>query len=73
MKEVLLIAGLVFCHNGSARANNRSFDLTALNIDISIVLQNLLDDHHPEYRTKVLGLQQSEVTRSIYLKTTWWF
>jgi len=45
----------------------------ARNLHMSLVLQNLLDDHHPEYRTKVLGLQQSEVTRSIYLKTTWWF
>jgi iron complex outermembrane receptor protein len=43
------------------------------NMDISFVLQNLLDDHHPEYTTQALGLNNSEVTRSIYLKTTWLF
>ena len=42
-------------------------------MDISLVLQNLLDDHHPEYTTRTLGLNSSEVTRSIYLKTTWLF
>ena len=42
-------------------------------MDISLVLQNLLDDHHPEYTTRTLGLNSSEVTRSIYLKTTWIF
>jgi iron complex outermembrane receptor protein len=43
------------------------------NMDISFVLQNLLDDHHPEYTTRALGLNNSEVTRTIYLKTTWLF
>jgi iron complex outermembrane receptor protein len=42
-------------------------------VNISLALQNLLDDHHPEYSTRVLGLKQSEVTRSIYVKTTWLF
>lgn len=43
------------------------------NLQISLALQNLLDNHHPEYSTRVMGLQESEVTRSIYLKTTWRF
>jgi iron complex outermembrane receptor protein len=40
---------------------------------ISLALQNLLDNRHPEYKTQVMGLQHSEVPRSIYLKTTWLF
>jgi outer membrane receptor protein involved in Fe transport len=40
---------------------------------ISLALQNLLDNRHPEYKTQVMGLRYSEVPRSIYLKTTWLF
>jgi len=42
------------------------------NMNVSIVLQNLLDDHHPEYDTEQ-GYVSTEVERSIYLKMTWQF
>jgi iron complex outermembrane receptor protein len=42
------------------------------NIDLSLVGQNLLDNHHPETsRSPLLATQPTEVQRSIYGRITW--
>lgn len=41
------------------------------NIEISLVGQNLLHDHHPEYGFP--GPNREEITRSVYGKVTWRF
>jgi iron complex outermembrane receptor protein len=41
-------------------------------VSISLVMHNLLDDHHPEYSTEQ-GFISSQVKRSIYMKVAWYF
>ena len=41
-------------------------------LGISLVMHNLLDDHHPEYDTEQ-GYISSQVKRSIYMKVAWYF
>jgi iron complex outermembrane receptor protein len=41
-------------------------------LSISLVMHNLLDDHHPEYETEQ-GFISSQVKRSIYMKVAWCF
>jgi iron complex outermembrane receptor protein len=41
-------------------------------LSISLVMHNLLDDHHPEYDTEQ-GYISSQVKRSIYMKVAWYF
>jgi iron complex outermembrane receptor protein len=41
-------------------------------VSISLVMHNLLDDHHPEYDTQQ-GYISSQVKRSIYVKVAWYF
>ncbi len=41
-------------------------------LELSVALQNLLDDRHPEF-TDLTGVTSSEVQRSIYAKVTWRF
>ena len=40
--------------------------------ELSVALQNLLDDRHPEYLSEDIT-HAFEVGRSAYLKLTWWF
>jgi iron complex outermembrane receptor protein len=40
------------------------------NLDLSIVGQNLLDDHHPEFAASTFT-QPTEVPRGVYGKVTW--
>ncbi|MDH5699967.1 MAG: TonB-dependent receptor [Nitrospirota bacterium] len=42
-------------------------------MDISVVGQNLLDNHHPELFSSFLATQPTEVQRSVYGKITWKF
>jgi iron complex outermembrane receptor protein len=44
----------------------------AKDLSISLVMHNLLDDHHPEYDTDK-GYISSQVKRSIYVKVAWYF
>lgn len=41
-------------------------------VELSVAMQNLLDDQHPEF-TDQTGVTASEVPRSIYAKVTWRF
>jgi iron complex outermembrane receptor protein len=41
--------------------------------DISLVGQNLLDKHHPEFQPSFIVTQQTEIQRSVYGKITWNF
>jgi iron complex outermembrane receptor protein len=43
------------------------------NLEVSIVGQNLLDDHHPEFVPEFLNVSFTEVERSVYGKVTWHF
>jgi len=43
------------------------------NLEVSIVGQNLLEDHHPEFAPTFIGTQQSEVERGVYGKVVWRF
>jgi len=43
------------------------------NIDLSIVGQNILDSHHPEFKPEVIDTLPTEVERSVYGKITWLF
>jgi iron complex outermembrane receptor protein len=42
------------------------------NLDLSLVLQNLLEDRHREFET-ISGMQATEIPRSVYAKVTWRF
>jgi iron complex outermembrane recepter protein len=42
------------------------------NLELSLVGQNLLDDHHPE-QTSIIGAPTTEVPRGVYGKITWRF
>lgn len=42
-------------------------------LDFSMYAENLLHDHHPEYRGTFIGLHNSELGRSYYGKFTWKF
>jgi len=41
-------------------------------LSLSLVMQNLLDDHHPEYDMEQ-GYVDSQVKRSVYMKLSWYF
>ncbi|MDY6987912.1 MAG: TonB-dependent receptor [Thermodesulfobacteriota bacterium] len=43
------------------------------NLELSLVGQNLLDDHHPEFVPELIETAPSEVERSVYGKITWQF
>jgi len=43
------------------------------NLKVSVVGQNLLDDHHPEFRAVAIPFVASEVERGVYGKITWYF
>ncbi len=43
------------------------------NLDISLIGQNLLDNHHPEFESEILDVPPVEIERSVYGKITWWF
>jgi iron complex outermembrane recepter protein len=43
------------------------------NLEISVSAQNILDDRHPEFRSSVVGEQQTEVERAVYGRVTWRF
>ena len=42
-------------------------------LEIAIVGQNLLDDHHPEFAPTFVGTQRTEVQRSFYGTVVWHF
>ena len=43
-------------------------------LEISVVGQNLLDDHHPEFGvSSIIAAPVVEIRRSVYAKVTWWF
>ena len=42
-------------------------------LEVSLVVQNLLRDHHPEYVPETIGTSPSEMPRSVYGKVTWNF
>jgi len=43
-------------------------------LEISVVGQNLLDDHHPEYGvSSIVASPVVEIRRNVYAKMTWWF
>jgi iron complex outermembrane receptor protein len=43
-------------------------------LEISVVGQNLLDDHHPEFGvSSFIAAPLVEIRRNVYAKTTWWF
>ena len=42
-------------------------------LEISVVLQNLLDDRHPEFGSPRQAVEATEVKRSAYAKLTWRF
>jgi iron complex outermembrane receptor protein len=43
------------------------------NLEISVIGQNLLDNHHKEFRPEILALASSEIERGVYGKVTWSF
>jgi iron complex outermembrane receptor protein len=43
------------------------------NLELSLVGQNLLDDHHPEFVPEIIDTSPSEVERSVYGEITWRF
>ncbi|HKX31593.1 MAG TPA: TonB-dependent receptor [Blastocatellia bacterium] len=43
------------------------------NFELSLGLQNLLDDRHPEYNSRIIGAVTSQPKRSIYGKAAWRF
>jgi iron complex outermembrane receptor protein len=42
-------------------------------VELSVIGQNLLDDHHPEYKPEFIDTIPTEVQRSVYGKVTWQF
>jgi iron complex outermembrane receptor protein len=42
-------------------------------VDLSVVLQNLLDDRHPEFNTTQGGVTTTQIRRGVYAKLTWQF
>ena len=43
-------------------------------LEISVVGQNLLDDHHPEFGvSSVIAAPVVEIRRNVYAKFTWWY
>ena len=43
-------------------------------LEISVVGQNLLDDHHPEFgASSIIAAPVVEIRRNVYTKFTWWF
>ncbi len=42
-------------------------------VELSLVGQNLLDSHHPEFLPSFISTQQTEIQRSMYGKMTWTF
>ena len=43
-------------------------------LEIAVVGQNLLDDHHPEFgASSVLAAPVVEIRRNVYAKISWWF
>ena len=40
------------------------------NIELAIVGQNLLDNHHPEFNPSIIRFQKTEVERAVYGKVT---
>lgn len=40
-------------------------------LTLDLVGQNLLDPHHPEFRTQSGGTQLTEVQRSAFIRVTW--
>ncbi len=42
-------------------------------LELSIIGQNLLDNHHPEFLPDFINTQPTEVERSIYGRVTWNF
>lgn len=42
-------------------------------LELSLVGQNLLDDHHPEFVPEIIDTVPSEIERSVYGKITWKF
>ncbi|UCF90633.1 MAG: TonB-dependent receptor [Desulfobacterales bacterium] len=43
------------------------------NLEVSLVGQNLLENHHPEFRPEILDTPAAEIERSVYGKITWRF
>ena len=44
------------------------------NLEIAVVGQNLLDDHHPEFGvSSIIAAPIAEIRRNAYAKLTWWF
>jgi iron complex outermembrane receptor protein len=43
------------------------------NLELSVVGQNLLDNHHPEFQQEVFSPLRSQVPRSVYVKFDWQF
>ena len=43
------------------------------NLELALVGQNLLEDHHEEFEPEFLGTVATEVQRSVYAKITWQF
>ena len=42
-------------------------------LELSLVGQNLLDSHRPEFREPILTTLPTEIQRSVYGKVTWRF
>ena len=43
------------------------------NLELMVVGQNLLDNHHPEFKPEIVETSNSEIERSVYGKITWKF
>ena len=43
------------------------------NLELSLVGQNLLDPHHPEFVSEIVGIIQTRIERSVYAKLLWHF
>ncbi len=42
-------------------------------LELALVGQNLIDDHHPEFEPEFLGTVATEIERGVYAKLTWQF
>lgn len=57
------------CKLPDARVNRRP----CKNLDVAIVGQNLLDDHHPEFAPRATQAQSAELQRNFYSKINYRF
>ncbi len=59
--------------DGYATLDARLAWMPTRNLELSLVGQNLLDSHHPEFIPEFINTTPSEVERSVYAKVEWQF